>query len=378
MLRTMDDFDYENKRVIIRVDLNSPVVNGKVLNNPRIKQHAKTINELVRKKARVIILSHQGRPGNDDFLDLKQHYEILKKYVKNLKFINDVCGNKAIDEIIKLKPGESLLLDNVRFVKDEMSDKGEKAYHVEKLSLHADFFVNDAFSSSHRAHASIIGFPKLLPSAMGRVFEKEVRALEELKCASQPIAFILGGAKIEDSVEIIKSKHAELILTGGVISLYGLFAKGFQLGKSEKLIDKKFIEVFKKSSIITPLDIAYEHAFSRCEILVAKLPIDKEICDIGEKTIREYKSIANSTGTIVWNGPMGVIEKSLFRKGSEELAKAIAKSKAYSLICGGHTIEFVEELGLINMYSHVSLSGGAMLQALAGKKLPGLKVLEKY
>jgi phosphoglycerate kinase len=384
---TIDDFDFSGKRVLLRVDINSPVVSGIVQDSPRIKAHSETIKDLMSKGARIIILAHQGRPGDKDYTGLEQHAKLLSSHVgKEIKFVDDVYGKKAIEEIRKLKNGEALLLDNVRSVKEEMEklkpeEFAETAY-IKALSNEADVFVSDAFSVAHRAQASVVGFTKL-PRVAGRVMEKELAALEKIKKAEKPLTFIFAGAKPENRLELIEKARSDYVLTGGILANIFLIAKGHKLGKAEEIINEKYSEFLPKAEqllndkIKTPTDFAVDDN-GRREISLEELPTDKNIEDIGSKTIDEYKKIIKKSKTIVLGGTMGVIEKKDMQKGTIEILKAVADSEAFSLIGGGHAGEAIEEFGINeNDFSYVSLAGGALVAYLAGKKLPGVEILKK-
>ncbi len=386
---TIDDFDFLGKRVLLRVDINSPVVSGVVQDSPRIKAHSETIKDLMSKEARIIILAHQGRPGDKDYTGLEQHSRLLSRHVgKEIKFVDDVYGEKALEEIRKLKNGEALLLDNVRSVKEEMEklkpeEFAETAY-IKALSSEADVFVSDAFSVAHRAQASVVGFTKM-PRIAGRVMEKELNALEKIDKAEKPLTFIFAGAKPEDRLELIEKRRDEVghVLTGGILANIFLIARGHKLGKSEEIINKEYSEFLPKAvqllndKIKTPIDFAVDDN-GRREISLEELPVDKNIEDIGSKTIDKYRKIIKESKTIVLGGTMGVIEKKDMQKGTIEILKAVADSNAFSLIGGGHAGEAIEEFGIKkDDFSYVSLAGGALVAYLAGKKLPGVEILKK-
>ncbi len=382
-MKTLSDYNFSGKRVLLRIDINSPVSDGIVHDNPRIAEHARTIQELAGQNARVILLAHQGRPGDKDFCGLEQHAKLLEKHTgMKIIFEKDVTGEKAQEAIRKLRDGETLLLDNIRFSEEEFSETPEETDLVKTMSMLADVYVNDAFSASHRPHASVIGF-RSMPSFAGRAMESELNALKSVCKPSKPLVMVLGGAKPEDSIKIMSGKKADLILTGGVIGQLLLIAKGIDMGETRPflarsgfdrfLVEMKRLEVENKN-IAAPLDAAYDEN-GRREISVLRLPVSKVLYDIGQQTIEEYKTAIRNAGTIILNGTMGMAENAKFRKGTEEIVKAVAESEAYSLVCGGHTTEFISKMGLEKKFSYVSLAGGAMLAALAGEKLPGVEAL---
>jgi phosphoglycerate kinase len=398
---TLDDLRVKDKTVLVRVDFNSPIdpKTKKILEDTRIRAHGETtIKELAERGAKVVILAHQGRKGDPDFIPTKQHAEILAKILKKpVKYINDVFSEKAKDEIKKLKSGEILVLDNVRNFADETkegtSEDHAKTELVKNLAPLVDFFVNDAFAAAHRAHVSIIGFTAVLPSAAGRIMERELKSLTRVvEKPDKPCVFILGGAKADDSLEISKyvldNKVADWVLTGGVVGQVFLVAKGVDLGnsnmeflKKQELMDLvpgiKSLEQKYPHSIKTPKDVAIEMRGKRKEISVDKLPTDYSILDIGARTVEDYSKIIGNAKSIVVSGPMGVYENSEFSFGTKKILEEIANSKAFSLAGGGHTIGALEEFGLASKISYISTAGGALIEFLMGKKLPGVIALEK-
>jgi phosphoglycerate kinase len=398
---TLDDVEVKDKVVLVRVDFNSPVdpETKKILDDLRIRAHGEsTIKELAEKGAKVVVLAHQGRKGDPDFTSLKQHAEILAKVLGNpVKYVDDLFGEKAIDAIKELKRGEILVLENVRAYGAETEEgtpeEQAKKEPVVKLAPLADLFVNDAFSAAHRAQASIIGFTVLLPSFAGRVMERELKSLNKiLEKPEKPCAFILGGAKADDSLEIsgyvLNNGIADFVLTGGVVGHVFLVARGFTLGKENmvSLENEHFMdlvsgikELLQKypDKIRTPKDVALEVDGKRREISVHSLPTDFPIFDIGAETVEEYAKIIRNAKSIVVSGPMGVFENGEFMFGTKNIFEEIADSKAFSLAGGGHTIAALHELKLAEKISYISTAGGALIEFLMGKKLPGVIALEK-
>ncbi|MCD6242853.1 phosphoglycerate kinase [Candidatus Bathyarchaeota archaeon] len=398
---TLDDFDVKDKTVLVRVDFNSPVdpETKKVLSDTRIRAHGETtIKELAEKGAKVVILAHQGRPGEPDFISLEQHAKILADILgKPVKFVDDVYGEKAQNAIKELKSGEILVLDNVRKFPGERKkvtpEEHSKSELVMNLAPLADIFVNDAFAAAHRAHASIVGFTVLLPSAAGRIMERELKALSKvLENPEKPCVYILGGAKADDSLQISKyvldNNIADHVLTGGITGHLFLVARGYDLGKPNmELLEKKELmglvpgikELMEKypGKIETPVDLAVEVEGKRKEITVEELPTEHPIYDIGTKTIEKYSQIISTAKSIVFSGPPGVYEKEEFAKGTKGLFEAIAKSNAFSLIGGGHSVAAVHSFGLADKMGYISTAGGALIEFLMGKELPGVAALEK-
>jgi len=400
-LLTLDDIDVEGKTVLVRVDFNSPidVKTKKILDETRIKTHGETtIRELVQKGAKVVILAHQGRPGEPDFIPLEQHAEILSKVLgKRIKYTNGIFDEKVQDAIREMENGDVLVLENVRMFTGEQKkgtpEENSRTEMVQKLAPLADLFVNDAFAAAHRAHVSIVGFTAVLPSVAGRIMQRELKSLGRvLENPEKPCVFILGGAKGDDALEISKyvldNDIADYVLTGGVAGHVFLVARGFDLGKlnmdfleRRELLD--FVpgirELMQKhpDEIKVPLDIAVEVGGKRKEISVDELPTDYSISDIGAITVESYAKIIRSAKSIVVSGPMGVYENSEFTYGTKGIFGEVANSQGFSLAGGGHTVAALKEFGLSNKISYISTAGGALIEFLMGKKLPGVAALEK-
>jgi phosphoglycerate kinase len=398
---TLDDVKVKDKVVLLRVDFNSPVdpESKKVIDDARIRAHAETtIKELVEKGAKVVILAHQGRKGDKDFIPLKQHAEILSKILgKPVKYVDDIFGEKAKNAIKNLKSGEILVLENVRTyaaeTREGTPEEHAKTELVKNLAPLANLFVNDAFAAAHRAHVSMVGFTVVLQSAAGRIMERELKSLSRiLETPEKPCVFILGGAKADDSLEIsryvLNNRIADYILTGGVVGQVFLAARGFNLGKPNMdFLEKKELmglvpgikELMQKFSdeIKTPKDLAVDVNGKREEISAEELPTKYSTFDVGAKTVEDYVKVIRSAKSIVVSGPMGVFEKSEFSFGTKRIFEAIANSNAFSLAGGGHTIAALQEFGLSNKISYVSTAGGALIEFLMGKKLPGVVALER-
>lgn len=398
---TIDDFKLKGKVVLVRVDFNSAIdpETKKILDDTRIRAHGETtIKELSEKGAKTVVLAHQGRPGDPDFTPLNQHAEILGKILgKPVKYVDDVYGEKAQKAIKNLKDGEILVLGNVRGYPKEMEkntpEGHAKSEFIQKLAPLADIFVNDAFSAAHRSHASIVGFTAVLPSAAGRIMERELKALGKVsESPEKPCIYILGGAKADDSLKIsnyvLTNKIADHILTGGVIGHLFLAAKGVNLGKSNMaFLEKQGVlglvpgikSLMQKfpGKILVPDDLAVEVDGKRKEIAVSKLPTEQPIYDIGKETVKKYVEIINKAKSIVVSGPVGVFENKEFLFGTKKIFEAIASSKGFSLVGGGHTIAAMKELGLTDKIGYISTAGGALIEFLMGEKLPGVVALEK-
>jgi len=391
-IKTMDDFSFEEKRVLIRVDLNSPVVKGSVQMSDRLREHAKTIKELSEKGAMVIVLAHQGRPGSSDFLSLKQHAALLSRLVPETGFVNDTCGSKAISEIRKLGKGDVLLLQNTRMCKEnDLPKRGNLM--VKRLAPMFDIFVLDALSVAHRKAASITGFAKALPSCMGRVMQKELVNIDKLiKNIRKPYIMVLGGMKPDDYFGLmeksLRNKQTDKILLCGAVGELFLMADGVRLGKTEDFLKdnginkgmaraNKMLKKHKKR-IMLPLDVAIEKKGKRKEMKTEQLPSESMIYDIGRSTIKLYTDLMKKSGTVFMKGTPGAYEKSAFGIGTKALLKAMNESRGFSFLGGGHSSEAIDYFKVNKKkIDYISLSGGALLRYMSGEKLPGIEALRK-
>jgi phosphoglycerate kinase len=398
--KTLDDFNVKNKVVLVRVDFNSEIEPNtkKVTSDVRIKAHAEsTLKELAEKGAKTVVLAHQGRKGDQDFAPLKQHAEILQKILKcPVKYVDDTFGEKAKAAIKALQGGEILVLENVRSwdgeTKSSTPEQASKTELVQNLAPLADLFVNDAFAAAHRGHVSMVGFTVVLPSAAGRIMQRELESLSHaLEKPEKPCVYVMGGAKADDSLEISKyvlgNGIADYVLVGGVTSQLFLAAKGVDLGKGNMaFLEKKeltglipgikaLMEQFK-DRVQVPMDVALDVKGKRKEIDLAKLPTEYSIFDIGAKTVENYTKLISKAKSIVVSGPMGVYENKQFNYGTKKVLEAIANSQAFSLAGGGNTIAAIEEYGLTKKIGYISTAGGALIEFLMGKKLPGVVALE--
>jgi phosphoglycerate kinase len=398
--KTLDDFEVKNKVVLVRVDFNSEIdpATKQVTSDVRIRAHAETtLKELAEKGAKTVVLAHQGRKGDPDFIPLKQHAEILQSILKcPVKYVDDVFGEKAKTAIKNLQSGEILVLENVRIwdkeTKSMTPEEASKTDLVQNLAPLADLFVNDAFAAAHRAHVSMVGFTAVLPSAAGRIMERELKSLSKaLEKPEKPTVYVMGGAKADDSLEISKyvlgNGIADYVLVGGVTSSLFLAAKGIDLGKGNMdFLEKKeltgLIPGIKAlmqqypNKIVVPIDEAIDVKGKRKEIPVTKLPTEYSIFDLGAKTVENYTKIIQTAKSIVVSGPMGVYENPEFNYGTKKVFEAIANSKAFSLAGGGNTIAAIQEYGLTKKISYISTAGGTLIEFLMGKKLPGVVALE--
>ncbi|MDD5163933.1 MAG: phosphoglycerate kinase [Candidatus ainarchaeum sp.] len=383
----------KEKTLVVRLDLNSSIESGKLIVSSRIREHGKTVEALCKKGARLVLLAHQGRKGDEDFTSLEQHALALARLSKTKVFF---CPWKSdfAKAIADLKFGQALLLDNTRFQSDEAIEKTpeehSKSQWVNSIASVSDFFVEDALSACHRSHASVVGFGPLLPCFAGMQLEKEIIALEKFETSKNRL-FVLGGAKIDDSVKMIgfllENRKADAVCLGGLLGELFLKAKGIMLGAkdnffSEKGFDRlvpKAGEILNNFSqqIFLPLDVAVDENGKRKEVLAGRLPSNFPIMDIGAGTIFAIKEKISSADFFVFNGPLGIFEKKGFELGTKEIFAALKKSGKQGILGGGDTETALQGLGFsLKDFYHVSLAGKALLEYLSGKKLPGLEILK--
>jgi len=398
-LKTLDNFSFAEKKVLLRIDINSPVVNKKVLDSPRFKESAETIKELSNKGARIIILAHQGRKGKSDFLPLNQHAKLISRYTnKKVQYIDDLFNLKSIEKINSLKNGEIILLKNVREFEDEINIK-LKNNRYKNFCKNFDIYVNDAFSVSHRVQGSIILPPKYLKSCMGRGFEKELSALKNFHLKnSKKVAFLLGGSKAEDYLSlftILKNKKNK-IFASGVFANLMLVAKGYDLGYETKWLKeqgynslipklKKLCKKYKEQ-IILPIDFAVngiepEKAKDRIVKNIEDFPINQKIWDVDKNTANLFKENLKGMDSIFMKGPLGYSEIPQFSNSTIDILKFLSnlsrKKNTFTLLGGGHLSTTIQKYHISNTFPHISTSGGALIAYLSGKKLPGIVALEK-
>ncbi len=400
MIRTLDDLGVEGAALGVRVDINSPLDDGgpgeprELADDARLRAHVDTVRELCDRGGRVAILAHQGRPGGDDFADLSAHAARLDELVEPpVGYCDGTFSADARARVENLDAGSAVLLENTRFYSEEyMSFEPERAaatYLVERLSPVLDAYVNDAFATSHRRQPSIVGFPETLPAYAGRVMERELEVLGNIGESPEPRVYVLGGAKVDDSIDVARSVLerglADAVLTGGVVGNAFLLADGVSLGAaSAAVVNERSHEAVKGAGellddfshrVYLPRDVAVERDGERVELDLEELPAAEPALDVGARTVAAYAEVLEDAGTAILNGPAGVFEDPLFEVGTRELYTAATRAET-SIVGGGDTAAAVRKLGLEG-FDHVSTGGGAALRMLTGDSLPGVEALDQ-
>lgn len=389
---TLDDFDLKGKTVFLRVDMNCPIdpETMEISGTKRIEEAIETIKSL--QDARVVVASHQGRVGNKDYTGMDKHAKVLEKLMgKKIKYVEDIIGVAAQNEIKNLKNGEILLLDNLRLCAEENYEftpqEAANTIMVSRLSKLFDLCVLDSFPSAHRSHPSIVGFPHVLPACAGRIVEREVRNLDEIiTVAKAPHVIVLGGSKVSDRLEAIKlliqNGRADHVLLTGLIGNVFMRAQGrirYPLGikREDEVVAKAHSLIGEYPDVFsTPVDIAIDKDGERIEMDVRQLEIGDKIYDLGPKTVEHYSKLIAGAGTVFISGPAGFFEKENFSYGTKELLTSVANSMATTIVSGGHLTSALKKYGLAEKIDHISTAGGALVLYLTGEKLPMIKALE--
>ena len=392
MKKTIKDYDLHGKRVIIRCDFNVPMKDGKITDDTRIQAALPTIEYAISQSAKVILMSHLGRVKeekdlvkNDLFPVAQRLSNLLNQKVLFCKATSGVELKAAVDS---LKNGEVLLMQNTRY--EDLHGKKESSNDPELGSFWAslgDIYINDAFGTAHRAHASNVGIASHLPNGIGFLIEKELNHLESLKNPERPYVIIMGGAKVSDKIKVIENLApiADKIMIGGGMAFTFLKAKGIDIGKS--LLEEDSLEFCQKmiatygDKLVLPVDVNVTTEFSEetphhiCK--VSEIGADEMAMDIGPETIAMMKEVLANAKTVFWNGPLGVYEMKEYQKGTNELLKTIANSSIHSVLGGGDIVAAASELGFKDKVSHASTGGGATLEFLEGKELPGIAIIQE-
>ncbi|MGC9515537.1 phosphoglycerate kinase [Methanocrinis sp.] len=393
---TLDDFPIDKQRILVRVDVNSPMdPDGKILDDKRFRGHLPTLRDL--EGARVVLLAHQSRAGKKDFTTLEAHARRFSQLLhREVTYVDDIFGSHARESIKAMKPGEVILLENTRFYAEENINRPPedhaKSHMVRQLSPLFDLFVNDAFAVSHRSHLSVVGFTEVLPSAAGRLMEKEIDSLDMgIRGNEHPSIFVLGGTKADDSIKVIQNVFrrggVDQVLVTGVVATVFQMAAGINVGEKnrefvEGLDYSEMVPVAKDlldkspDKIVLPQDVALDKDGERLEVAMEKIPPDLLIADIGLETIVDFSKRIKEAKIVVLNGTAGIFEKEKFALGTAEILKA-ATEAGFAIAGGGHTSAAIEELGLEPKFSHVSTGGGASISYLSGDQLPGIEALKR-
>ncbi len=380
-MKTIKDISLDKKRVLVRVDYNVPIKNGRIVDDFKIKQSLPTIKYLMKKKCKIILVSHLGRPNKKEakYRMKPIALRLAKLLNKEIYYSRDTIGKNVKDFIDWMKKGDIVVLENIRFYKGEEENNQKLAKELSKL---CDVFVNDAFAVSHRNHASVVGITKYVPSVAGLLLEKEVKHLKELLKPKKPFVVLLGGSKLSTKLHLIKEllKKADKILIGGAIIFTFLKAQGKETGKS--LIEQDFVkeakQLLKNKKIILPEDYIIAKDINS-KTGKNKKEIQKNMMglDIGKETTKKYLEELKKAKTIFWNGPLGYIENKIFAKSTTIIAKELSKMKKTIIIGGTDTIKLINKLKLKEKYTFVSTGGGASLDFIAKGKLPGIEALKK-
>ena len=385
-LKTIRDFDLEGKKVIIRVDFNVPIKNGIITDDNRIKESLETINYAISHNAKVILLSHLGRVKTGEDLEkndlLPVSIRLSELLDKEVTFVNNTRGEELENAVNNLNNGDVLLIQNTRY--EDLSGKKESSNDLELGKYWAglgDIFINDAFGTAHRAHASNVGIATHLPSGIGFLIEKELNnIIPVIEEPTHPFTVILGGAKISDKIGVIENllDKADYLLIGGGMAYTFLKAKELEIGKS--LLEEDRLEycrelLNKTNKIILPIDHITSKSLESDEASIKETLEDNDIAlDIGPKTIELFKDYISKSKTIIWNGPVGMFERSIYANGTKGLCEAFDKNMIV-IVGGGDTASAVINLGYSDKVSHISTGGGASLELLEGKELPGISVI---
>ena len=390
---TIEDVELEGKRVFVRVDINTPVhpETGQLIEQTRLEEAAITIRDLP--KSKVVVGSHQGRVGRPDYIGMERHAAILARILgKKVEYIEDVYGPAAKDGIEKLRNGQVMMLDNLRFTAEENQEfepgDASKTIFVQRLKGHFDACVLDAFPTAHRSSPSIVGFADILPTCAGRVVAKELRSLERIFAIEKgPYVTVLGGAKVADRIEaidaLIANNRADKVLLSGVVGLLFLKALGRYYGDLDVDGEQKLLPRAKQllndypETFELPIDVAIKVDGGRREVEASGLAADYEVLDVGKRTVDHYTRLIKGAGTVFMSGPPGAFEYDGFSEGTEGLLRAMGSSLGTTIVSGGHLSAALHKLKIHESIDHVSTAGGALVQYLAGKRLPLIDALER-
>ncbi len=395
---TLNDLAVDGATVGVRVDVNSPLSpSGAIADDARLRAHLETLDELLSRGGRVAVLAHQGRPAGEEFAGLAPHAErfgeLLDHPVSHTDALWSADARRAVDD---LGDGEAVVLENTRFYSEEYvefePERAAETALVERLAPHFDAYVNDAFAAAHRSQPSLVGFPVVLPAYAGRVVERELAELGDVAGTPTPRAYVLGGAKVDDAVDVaryaLENGLADRVLTAGLVGNVFLLADGVDLGDASATVigDRGFADAVGRAAdlladhgdrISLPVDLALDRDGERVEVPVSDLPPDPDAPakDVGERTVAAYADVLEDAGTAVLNGPAGVFEEAAFATGTRDLFAAVTRA-GHSIVGGGDTAAAIRQLG-IEGFDHVSTGGGAALRLLSDGTLPAVEVLRR-
>ena len=393
MKKSIKDFDLDNKKVIIRVDFNVPIKDGNITDDNRIKESLKTIQYAIDNNAKVILMSHLGRVKEEQDLEKNTLEPVALRLSelldKDIVFVDMTRGKELEDAINEMKPKDVLLIQNTRY--EDLDGKKESKNDPELGAYWAslgDIYINDAFGTAHRAHASNVGIASHLPNGIGFLIEKELEnLLPAINEPDRPLTVILGGSKVSDKIGVIENlvKIADHILIGGGMAFTFLKASGLPIGKS--LLDEENIEFCKKilkeheDKIVLPIDVVCSKSIEKPtdvrECFISDIKDDEIGLDIGNQSVKLFKQHINDSKTIIWNGPVGMFEEKAYEKGTKEICKALTESGAKTIVGGGDSASAAINFGYKDKFSHISTGGGASLELLEGKVLPGIDIINE-
>ena len=393
MKKSIKDFDLDNKKVIIRVDFNVPIKDGNITDDNRIKESLKTIQYAIDNNAKVILMSHLGRVKEEQDLEKNTLEPVALRLSelldKDIVFVDMTRGKELEDAINEMKPKDVLLIQNTRY--EDLDGKKESKNDPELGEYWAslgDIYINDAFGTAHRAHASNVGIASNLPNGIGFLIEKELEnLLPAINEPDRPLTVILGGSKVSDKIGVIENlvKIADHILIGGGMAFTFLKASGLPIGKS--LLDEENIEFCKKilkeheDKIVLPIDVVCSKSIEKPtdvrECFISDIKDDEIGLDIGNQSVKLFKQHINDSKTIIWNGPVGMFEEKAYENGTKEICKALTESGAKTIVGGGDSASAAINFGYKDKFSHISTGGGASLELLEGKVLPGIDIINE-
>jgi len=396
---TLEDFNFRDRTVLLRVDINCPLDKGtlEIINDSRIRRIVPTVRELMGKRAKVVMLAHQSRKGKWDFICLEQHARLLSRNLNApVRYVDDILGDRALSAIRELRPGEVLLLGNVRELDYESEEKDMDEHSeselVRTLAPMIDFYVCDAFGAAHRSQCSLVGFPAKVPSASGRLMTKEIFALRAVfETPKRPSVFILGGAKFGEVSAMIDhvlgSGTADTVILAGLAGNAFLLARGVDIGEASSAVLKDELtpenlkaarEVLQKYGhrVLLPVDVAVERQGGRVSVLIGDMPTPEPALDIGDDSAEKFRKVLLSAKTTFMSGPAGMYEKPGFEVGTKIMMGAMIDSKSQSVIGGGHTVGAADMFDFTDRFSYVSTGGGALETFLLGGSLPVVEALK--